>query len=115
MTSPESHPYRIEFLRFEADSPVRGAVRERCHTWQPIPGLTTGEARAIQGDALDHPVTWSSPADLNKVLGQEIRLKLHMIRSRTHAMTFNDAERPLGAVEPEYRHDVNADSAPKLN
>lgn len=32
VTSPEQHPYRIEFLRFEPDSPVTGPVRERCHT-----------------------------------------------------------------------------------
>ena len=32
VTSPEQHPYRIEFLRFEADSPVHGPVRTRCHT-----------------------------------------------------------------------------------
>jgi len=32
VTSPEQHPYRIEFLRFEPDSPVIGLVRNRCHT-----------------------------------------------------------------------------------
>lgn len=32
VTSPEQHPYRIEFLRFEPDSPVTGPVRTRCHT-----------------------------------------------------------------------------------
>jgi hypothetical protein len=32
VTSPDTHPYRIEFLRFEPDSPVQGPVRERCHT-----------------------------------------------------------------------------------
>ncbi|MDA1055931.1 MAG: hypothetical protein O3C40_36560 [Planctomycetota bacterium] len=32
VTSPESHPHRIEFLRFEPDSPVCSLIRERCHT-----------------------------------------------------------------------------------
>lgn len=32
VTSPENHPHRIEFLRYEPDSPVQGPVRERCHT-----------------------------------------------------------------------------------
>jgi hypothetical protein len=32
VTSPETHPYRIEFLRFEPDTPVTGPLRERCHT-----------------------------------------------------------------------------------
>lgn len=32
VTSPERHPHRIEYLRYEPDSPVTGPVRERCHT-----------------------------------------------------------------------------------
>ena len=31
VTDPEKHPYRIEFLRFEPDTPVTGPVRNRCH------------------------------------------------------------------------------------
>lgn len=31
VTDPESHPYRVEFLRFEADSPMPEAVRTRPH------------------------------------------------------------------------------------
>ena len=60
VTRPEDHPYRIEFLRFEADSPVTGPVREQAHVgfrvddiraalegeevilepFDPLPGLT---------------------------------------------------------------------------
>ena len=60
VTRPENHPYRIEFLRFEPDSPVTGPVRERAHVafrvddiraalegervilepFDPLPGLT---------------------------------------------------------------------------
>jgi len=32
VTNPEEHPYRIEFLRFEPDSPVAPPVSNRCHT-----------------------------------------------------------------------------------
>jgi hypothetical protein len=32
VTNPEHHPHRIEYLRFEPDSPVQGPVRECCHT-----------------------------------------------------------------------------------
>jgi hypothetical protein len=32
VTNPDRHPYRIEFLRFEPDSPVLPPVRDRCHT-----------------------------------------------------------------------------------
>jgi len=31
VTRPEDHPYRIEFLRFESDSPVAGPVRDQPH------------------------------------------------------------------------------------
>lgn len=39
VTSPDDHPYRIEFLRFEPDSPVHGPVRDRCHTAYVVPDL----------------------------------------------------------------------------
>ena len=31
VTRPEDHPYRVEYLRFEADSPVRGPIRDQPH------------------------------------------------------------------------------------
>lgn len=31
VTSPDAHPYRVEYLRFEADSPVTGPLREMAH------------------------------------------------------------------------------------
>lgn len=46
VTSPDRHPYRIEFLRFEPDSPVRGAVRERCHTAYVVQDLDAASERA---------------------------------------------------------------------
>lgn len=60
VTDPADHPYRVEFLRFEADSPVTGPLREMPHIayrvddiaphlageeiiyepFEPMPGLT---------------------------------------------------------------------------
>lgn len=60
VTRPENHPYRVEFLRFEPDSPVTGPLRDLPHVafrvedmdaalagekvilepFQPMPGLT---------------------------------------------------------------------------
>lgn len=60
VTDPEEHPYRVEFLRYEPDSPVAGPVREQAHIafrtddlkaeiegedvilgpFEPMPGLT---------------------------------------------------------------------------
>ena len=31
VTDPEKHPHKVEFLRFEPDSPVKGAVRDQPH------------------------------------------------------------------------------------
>jgi hypothetical protein len=31
VTSPDDHPYRIEFLKFDADSPMHELVRTRTH------------------------------------------------------------------------------------
>jgi hypothetical protein len=31
VTNPADHPYRIEYLRFEPDSPVTGPVRDQPH------------------------------------------------------------------------------------
>src|SRR3954471_4242912 len=31
VTNPAVHPYRVEYLRFEPDSPVAGPVREQSH------------------------------------------------------------------------------------
>ena len=31
VTSPEDHPYRVEFLRYEPDSPVTGPLRDLPH------------------------------------------------------------------------------------
>lgn len=46
VTNPDDHPQRIEFLRFEPDSPVRGLVRDRCHTAYTIDDLDA----AIRGE-----------------------------------------------------------------
>ncbi|MCA9131970.1 MAG: hypothetical protein KDA45_02400 [Planctomycetales bacterium] len=31
VTDPADHPYRVEFLRFEDDSPVTGPIRDMAH------------------------------------------------------------------------------------
>ncbi|HEV8129775.1 MAG TPA: hypothetical protein VGQ81_00870 [Acidobacteriota bacterium] len=45
ITNPDSHPYRIEYLRFEPDSPVTGPVRNQCHTAYTVDNLD----KAIEG------------------------------------------------------------------
>ena len=45
ITNPESHPFRIEFLRFEADSPLPVEVRTQPHAAFLVPSLN----EAIKG------------------------------------------------------------------
>jgi len=39
VSDPEQHPYRVEFLRFEKDSPLPEAVRTRPHAAFIVPDL----------------------------------------------------------------------------
>lgn len=48
VTDPAQHPYRIEYLRFEPDSPVTGPVRELPHTAFRVDNLD----RAIEGEEI---------------------------------------------------------------
>lgn len=45
VTSPRAHPYNIEFLRFEPDSPVTGPVRTQPHVAYRVDDL----GAAIEG------------------------------------------------------------------
>lgn len=104
-------------LFLNAATRMKGSVRVEALTrdWQPIPGFAEPQARAVQGDALDHPVRWNDNVDLGKLLGKEIRLKFYMTRARIHAMTLANEDRKLGPVDSEYQYDKLGDSTPKLN
>ena len=54
VTNPDEHPYRVEFLRFEPDSPVTGPVRDQPHIAYKVDDLH----REIRGErVLLGPVT----------------------------------------------------------
>lgn len=40
VTNPNDHPDRLEFLRYEPDSPVTGPLRERPHVAFKVPDIT---------------------------------------------------------------------------
>ena len=46
VTNPDDHPYRVEFLRFEPDSPVTGPVRDQPHIAYKVDDLQ----REIRGE-----------------------------------------------------------------
>jgi hypothetical protein len=112
-------PFTVQHSRLylNAATWMKGSNRVEALTrdWQPIRGFAEPTARAIQGDALNHPICWTDNADLRSLLGREIRLKFYMTRARIHAMTLCNEDRKLGPVENEYRDDQLGDSTPKLN
>lgn len=48
VTDPADHPYRVEFLRYEKDSPVTGPLREKPHVAYRVDDL----AAALKGKEL---------------------------------------------------------------
>jgi len=46
VTSPDDHPYRVEYLRFEPDSPVSGPLRDMGHVAFSVDDL----ADALEGE-----------------------------------------------------------------
>ena len=46
VTDPRKHPYKVEYLRFEKDSPVRGPVRDLPHVAYRVDDIHA----AIQGE-----------------------------------------------------------------
>lgn len=45
ITDPEAHPFRVEFLRFEADSPMPADIQNKAHAAFLVPSLD----EALQG------------------------------------------------------------------
>lgn len=39
ITDPEAHPYRVEFLRFEADSPMPDLLKQQPHAAFVVPSI----------------------------------------------------------------------------
>ena len=50
VTRPENHPYRVEFLRFEADSPVTGPIRDLPHVAFRLDGDDADIHAALEGE-----------------------------------------------------------------
>ncbi|MDH7568722.1 MAG: hypothetical protein QHJ73_03960 [Armatimonadota bacterium] len=57
VTDPRQHPLSIEFLRYEADSPVTGPLREQAHTAYRVDNLE----EAIAGKEIILPPFSPSP------------------------------------------------------
>ena len=57
VTSPRAHPYNVEFLRFEPDTPVTGPLRTEPHVAYRVPDVrrACAEAAADGCDVLAEP------------------------------------------------------------
>jgi hypothetical protein len=58
VSNPEAHPYRVEFLCFEDDSPMHEAVRTRPHAAFVVPSLD----EALKGQNVIIPPFDATPA-----------------------------------------------------
>jgi hypothetical protein len=58
VTDPREHPQRLEFLRFEDDSPVTGPLRDQVHLGYRVPKGTLDELMEAADEVLIGP--WES-------------------------------------------------------
>ena len=56
---------------------------------QPIPGFRLGECRQLYGDRIDHPLTWTTRADLSALAGRTVRLRFDMSDADLFSFRFN--------------------------
>jgi hypothetical protein len=57
VTDPRKHPYKVEFLRFQPDTPVKGPLRDLPHVAYRVDNLQ----EAIQGENVILPPFHPSP------------------------------------------------------
>jgi hypothetical protein len=62
VTDPGRHPQRLEFVRFEDDSPVTGPLRDRVHLGYRVPKGTLEALMAAADEVILGP--WESVKDV---------------------------------------------------
>jgi hypothetical protein len=62
VTDPRQHPQRLEFLRFEDDSPVTGPLRDQVHLGYRVPKGTLEALMAAPDEVILGP--WESVKDV---------------------------------------------------
>jgi len=65
VTNPRQHPQRLEFLRYEDDSPVTGPVRDLPHVAYRVPMGTLEALMAAGDEVLLEP--WEAQKDVVRV------------------------------------------------
>ncbi|MEJ7637232.1 MAG: hypothetical protein WKF75_04380 [Singulisphaera sp.] len=77
MTNPADHPYRVEYLRFEPDSPVTGPVRDQPHMAFAVDDL---EAEIAGEQVLLGPFRAMAGLCVAFILRDGARLRVHAVR-----------------------------------
>jgi len=70
-------------------------VEVRTSNGTPIPGLTLNECDEIQGDSVEHPVTWNGSPDLGAAAGERVRVHIELSYGQVFAYRFGDEARDL--------------------
>lgn len=65
VTNPRQHPQSLEFLRYEADSPVHGPLREQAHVAYRVPKGTLDALLEAADEVLLPP--WEAQKDVVRV------------------------------------------------
>ncbi len=55
---------------------------------KPLPGFSVADCHPIAGDRLDEMVTWKSGADLRRLAGLQIRVRIELKDARLYALRF---------------------------
>ncbi len=81
---------------------VKASVLTR--DWRQVSGYECENFIPVSGNALDHPLIWKNKNGIAELKDREVRLRLHLDQARVHALTFDNAARPLGKLPdlPDY-------------
>lgn len=72
-----------------------GSIRVELQTadGKPIPGYTLADCPEIIGDRIDSPVNWKSGADVSKLAGQPVRIRLVLKDADVYSLQFDTAKK----------------------
>jgi hypothetical protein len=77
-------------LNYSTSAPGGIRVELQDRSGAPIPGYTLAESREIIGDEIARTVSWTSGANLKRLNGQAVRLRLVMRDADLYSLRFRD-------------------------
>ena len=94
----QTRSFTFQGDRLELNVAARGFIRVGLldGNGNEIPGVTPDECDPIQADAIRHTVTWQGDADVSRLAGRPIRLRVEMQDSDLYAFQFVRTTPPAG-------------------